>query len=34
MIWAWFCLVVYHQNVRPHGDGILTVLSNRIEDVD
>jgi hypothetical protein len=33
MVWAWFCLVIYHQTVRSYGDGMLTVLSNRIEGV-
>ena len=28
-----YCLVIYYQNVRSYGAGILTVLSNRIGDV-
>lgn len=28
-----YCLVIYYQNVRSYGAGMLTVLSNRIGDV-
>jgi len=35
-LWAgsgWYLLVIYYQNVRSYGAGMLTVLSNRIGDV-
>lgn len=28
-----YCLVIYYQNVKSYGAGMLTVLSNRIGDV-